>query len=90
MNACTDMLSCLPHRLSNRNNENELNGPDIIDKTFEFSMIKSSNISPKTSTQYGHQITNNQCTKEEFNLHSYGLVAEQTKDKELLKLKGEI
>ena len=44
-------------------------------------MINSSNINPKTSFQYDHQITDNQCTKEELNLPAYDLVAEQTRDK---------
>ena len=43
-NVCADMLSCLPHRPSNSNGDNELSGPDITDKTFEVSMINSSNI----------------------------------------------
>ena len=35
---------------------NELSGPDITDKTFEVSMINSSNINPKAFAQYDHQI----------------------------------
>ena len=81
------MLSHLPHRPSDSNDDNELSGPDITDKMFKVSMINISNISPKTFAQYDHQITDNQCTKEEFNLPGYDLVAEQTKDKELLKIK---
>ena len=50
-------------------------------------MINGNNINPKTSDQYDHQITDNQCTEEELNLPGYDLVAEQTKVKELLKLK---
>ena len=79
MNVCADMLSCLPHRPSDSNDDNE----------FEVSMIHSSNIHPKTFAQYDHEITDNQCTKEEFNLPGYDLVAEQAKDKELLQLKEE-
>ena len=30
-----DMLSHLPHRPSDSNDDNELSGPDITDKTFE-------------------------------------------------------
>ena len=48
------------------------------------------NIDPKTFVQYDHQITDNQCTKEELNLPGYDLVAEQAKDKELLKLKEDL
>ena len=40
------MLSCLPKRPLDVDNDNELSGPDITDKTFEVSMIKSSNINP--------------------------------------------
>ena len=38
---------------------------------FEVSMINSSTINPKTSVHYDHQITNNQCSKEELNLPNY-------------------
>ena len=31
-NVCADMLSCLPHRSSDSNDDNELSGPDITDK----------------------------------------------------------
>ena len=33
------MLSDLPHRPSDSNDDDELSGPDITDKTFEVSMI---------------------------------------------------
>ena len=46
-NVCADMLSCLPHRPSDSNDDNELSGHDITDKTFEVSMINSSYINPK-------------------------------------------
>ena len=72
---CIDMLSCLPHRPSDSNDDNELSGPDITDKTFEVSMIKSNNINRKTFSQHDHQITDNQCTKEKLNLLGYDLVA---------------
>ena len=62
------MLSFLPHRSANSNDDNELNGPDKTDKTFKVSIINSSNINPMTFAQYDHQITDNQCTKEELNL----------------------
>ena len=62
------MMSCFPHRPSDSNNDNELSGPDITDKTFEVTMINSNNINPKTFAQYDHQITDNQCTKVELNL----------------------
>ena len=75
------MLSHLSHRPSNSNDDNELSGPDITDKTFEVSMINSSNINPKAFAQYDHQITDNQCTKEELNLLGYDLVTEQTRIK---------
>ena len=52
-------------------------------------MINSSNSNPKTFSQYGHQITDSQCTIEELNLPGYDLVTEWTKDKESLKLKEE-
>ena len=74
---CTDMLSHLPYRTSDSNYHNEHSGPHITDKTFEVSMINSSNINPKTFAQYGHQITDNQCMKEELDLSGYNLVAEQ-------------
>ena len=80
------MLLYLPHKPSDSNDDNERSGPDITDNTFEVSMINSSNINPKAFAQYDHQITDIQCTKEEFNLPGYDLVIEQTKDKELLKL----
>ena len=44
MNIYADMLSHLPHRPSDSNDDNELS---ISDKTFEVSMINSSNINPK-------------------------------------------
>ena len=75
-------------RPSDSNNDNEFIGPDITHKTFEVSVVNSSNINSKTSAQYDHEITDSQCTKEE--LIGYDLVAEQTKDKELLKLKEEL
>ena len=53
-------------------------------------MINSSNINPKAFAQYDHQIADNQFTKEELNLPGYDLATEQTKDKELLKLKEEL
>ena len=81
------MLSCLLHRPTDSNDDIELNGPDIADKTFEVGMINSSNINPKTFAQFDHQIMDNQCTKEELNLPGYDLVTEQIKDRELLKLK---
>ena len=92
-NICADMLSCLPHRPSESNDDNELSGPNITDKTFEVSMINSSNINLKTFAQYDHQITDNLHTKEELNLPCYDVVAEQTeqtKDKEILQLKEEL
>ena len=82
---CADMLSCLPHRSSDSNDDNEHSGPDITDTTLQVSMINGSN-----TNQYYHQITDNQCTKEELNLSGYDLAAEQTKEKELLKLKEEL
>ena len=41
------------------NNDNDLSGPDITDKTFEVSMINSSITDPKTFAQYDDQITGN-------------------------------
>ena len=75
------MLSHLPHRPSDSNGDNELSSTGVTDKTFEVSMINSSNINPKNFAQYDHQITDNQCIKEELSLPGYDLVAEQTKDK---------
>ena len=46
-NVYADMLSCSPHRPSDSNDDNECSGCDITDKTFEVSMINSSNINPK-------------------------------------------
>ena len=40
------MLSCLPHRPSDSNANNEYSGPNITDKTFDVSMINSSKINP--------------------------------------------
>ena len=40
-------------------------------------MINSSNINPKAFAQYDHQITDNQCTKEELNPPVYDLVTEK-------------
>ena len=62
-NVCADILSCLLHKPSDSNDDNELGGMDITDELFEFSMINSSKINPKTFPQYDHQITDNQCTK---------------------------
>ena len=45
----------MPHRPPDSNDDNELNGADITDKTFKVTMINSSNIKPKTFTQYDHQ-----------------------------------
>ena len=87
---CADMLSHLPLRPSDSNDNNEFSGHDITYKTFEVSMINSSHINPKAFAQYDHQITDNQCTKEEFNLPGYELVTEQTKGKELLKKNSSI
>ena len=84
------MLSSLPHRPSDSNGNNELSGHDITDKTFEVSMTNSGNINSKTFAQYDHQITGDQCTTEELNLPGYDLVTEQSKVKELLKLKEEL
>ena len=85
------MLSCLPHRPSDSNDDNELSGLDITDKTFEVSMFNSTNINPKRFAEYDHQITDNHCTKEELNLPGYNWVAEKkTNDKGLLKLKEEL
>ena len=42
------------HGPSDSNDNNEHSGPDISDKTFEVSMINSSNINPKTSALYDH------------------------------------
>ena len=50
-------------------------------------MINITNINPKIFAQYDHQIRDNQNTKEELNKPGYDVVTEQTKDKELLKLK---
>ena len=58
------MLSCLPITTSDSNDDNELIGSDITDKTFEVSMNYSSNINPKTFAQSVHHITDNQCTKD--------------------------
>ena len=80
-------MLCFLHRPSDDNDDNKLSGPDITDKTFEVSMINSSNINPKTFAQYDHQITDNQCTKEGLKLPGCDLVTEKIKDKELFKLK---
>ena len=58
-NACADMLSCLPHRASDSNDDSELSYPHITDITFKVSMINSSNINPEAFDQYDHQITGN-------------------------------
>ena len=89
-NVCAVMLSSLPYRPSDRYDDDELGGPDITNITFEVSKINSSDIYPKTFVQYGYQITDNQCTKEELNLPGYDLVAGQTKDKELIKIKEQL
>ena len=89
-NSCADMLSCLPHRPSDSNDDNGHNDPDITDETFEVSIINSNNINPKTFAQYDQQVTDNQCTKVELKQSGYDLVAEKTKDKELLQLKEEL
>ena len=62
------MLSCLPYRPSDYNDDNELSGPDMTDKLFEINMINNSSINPTIFAQHDHQITENQCTKEELNL----------------------
>ena len=80
------MLSCLPHRPLDSNDDKELTGPNKTGKMFEVSMINSSNIIPRTFTQ----ITDNKCTKEDLNLPGYDLRTDQTNDKELLKLKEEL
>ena len=77
-NVCADMFSHPPYRQSDSNNDNELSGPDIRDKTYEISMINSSNINHKTLLNMTHQMTDNQCTKEELNLPRYDLVTEQS------------
>ena len=79
------LMSHLPHRSSDSNDDNELSGPDIT-----VSMINTHNINPKVFAQYDHQITDNQCTKEVLNLPGYHLLTEQTKEKELVKLKEEL
>ena len=84
-NVCADMLSHLPHRPLGVNDDNKCSGPDITNKTFQVSVINSSNNNPKTCVKYDHQITDNQLSKEDLNLPGYDLVGEQTKDKELLK-----
>ena len=70
-NVCAVMLSCLPHRPLDSNDDNELSGLDITDKMFEVTLINSSNINPKNFAQYEHQIT-----KEELTLSGYCLVTE--------------
>ena len=50
-------------------------------------MINSSNINPKAFAQYDHQITDNQCNKEELNPSCYDLATEQAKGKEPLQIK---
>ena len=55
-NVCADMLSCLLHRPSYSNYDNEVSGPDITDNTFKVSMINSGNVNPKAFAQYDHQI----------------------------------
>ena len=58
-NVCVDILSHLPHRPSDSNDDNELSGPDITHKMFvEVSMINSCNINPKAFAQYDQQIIN--------------------------------
>ena len=56
------VLTCCHASHIDSNDDNELSGPDITDKTFEVSMINSSNINPKIFVPCGHQITDNQCT----------------------------
>ena len=84
------MLSHLPHRQSDSNDDNELSGPDITNKMFDVSMINSSNSYPKTFAQYDDQIIDNQYTKEDVSLLDYDLVTEQTQEKKLLKIKEEL
>ena len=84
------MLSHLPHRPRDSNDDNELSSPNMTDETFRVGMINSSNINPKAFAQYEHQKTYNQCTQEEMNLPGYDLVTEKTKDKEVLQLKQEL
>ena len=43
-NVCAYMLSCLPDRPSDSNDDNEPSSLDIIDKTFEVGMINGGNI----------------------------------------------
>ena len=50
-NVCADMFSHLQYRPSDSNDGNKLSDPDIKDKIFEFSLINSSNINPKTFAQ---------------------------------------
>ena len=89
-NVSADIMSHLPHRPSCSNDGNRCSGLDITDKSFEATMINNSNIYPKVFVQYDHQIKDKQCTKGEVNLPGYDLITEQTKDKELLKLKEEL
>ena len=89
-NVCADIMLWLPHRPPDSNDDNKLSGSDITNNTFEVSMINDSNNNPKIFAQYDHQVTNNQCTKEELNLHGNDLVTEKTKGKELLKIKEKL
>ena len=45
------MFSCLPHRPSDSNDDDEHSSLDITDETFEVRVINSSNINPKTYVQ---------------------------------------
>ena len=58
---CVDMLSGLPQRPSDSNDDNELSGPDMTDKTLKSAWLKVAILILRLA-QYDHQITDNQCT----------------------------
>ena len=88
-NVCADMLSCLPHPTDSLANSGDI-VPDITDRTFEVNLINCSDINPERFAQYDHHYEDKQCKKEELEIPIFDLVIEQSKDKDLVRLKDRV
>ena len=60
------------------------------DRTFEINLMNSGDINPPKIAPYDHQYEDKQCNKEQLKISGFGLVIEQSKDKELVQLNDRI
>ena len=84
-NVCADMLSRLEPIC--KDDDCELSGPDITDKTFEIGVIDSSQVSLKQFAQYDQPLPDKQCLKEELRVPGYDMITEQNKDQAIVTIK---